>query len=102
MKLSSILPNFLSPKANQPAKQKRTVSKNAPQWKELGKLAARNVRGIFDTVECAVYLDTGDVIILDTKINSRTNNNRQKISAEVQKWASYRGLIKDGECIAIR
>ncbi|HHY0525263.1 TPA: hypothetical protein ACVU4L_001918 [Vibrio parahaemolyticus] len=102
MQLSSILPKFLSSKAQQPVKPQRTVSKNAPQWKELGKLSRSGVRGIFYSVDCTVYLDTGDVIILDTKIHSRTNNNRQKISAEVHKWASYRGFIKAGECIAIR
>ncbi|MDW2323206.1 hypothetical protein R7127_23350 [Vibrio sp. 1159] len=102
MQLSSILPKFLSSKAQRPVKPQSSVSKNAPQWKELGKLSSSGVRGIFYSVDCTVYLDTGDVIILDTKIHSRTNNSRQKITAEIQKWASYRGFIKAGECIAIR
>lgn len=98
---SNFLTRLFKSPAKKPALTKKRVSKSSPQWKELGKLTSRNVRGLFDTIESCVYMDTGDVIVLDTRIKNRTSN-RKEIAAEIHQWATYRGLIRTGEVIAVR
>ncbi|MEF1302452.1 hypothetical protein [Vibrio parahaemolyticus] len=96
--LSTIFPKTAPSTA---AAKPRTVRNDAPQWKELGQLTSRNVRGLFDSIENCVYFDTGEVVQFRGRFNKRVTN-RTEAQAELQKWAQYKGLIKQGEFIAVR
>lgn len=101
--IKNILNFFNAPTKKTLAKPtKQTTVSQLKKISTTNLLTSQKARGLFDTIESCMYMDTGEVIAVSNRFTKRVTNNNFDSTKEIHQWAIFRKLITHGELILVR